>query len=293
MLFATKLGSVGRSGGRMLAVSVGVGSALVLFLPEPRAEAQSQEPARNCPREMLGFANYCIDRYEIHTVDNKTGQTLSPFYPPEPKLLRVAYSFWAFEAGRESSDRASLVELPPVPAIEHGEFEPRAVSAAGILPQGYLTYYTASAACTRAGKRLCSEPEWTRACRSDRGTKHPYGDTFEPNRCNVFRALHPAFELHGNSSVGHLDPRLHLVLEEGKAPLLLPTAAKTSCASRHQGEALYDMVGNLDEWIQDPNGTFVGGFYARSTREGCEAKIENHGPAYTDYSLGTRCCKDR
>jgi formylglycine-generating enzyme len=270
---------------------IGVALSLQLF-SRPPAEAAPARASSPCPPEMVPIANYCIDRYEIHTVDDKTGQRLSPFYPPEPKLLRVAYSYWAFGAGRESNDRASLVDLPVLPLVERGDFAARAVSAPGVLPQGYLTYFSATAACARAGKRLCTEPEWTRACRSDRGTKHPYGDTFEAGRCNVFRAMHPAFELHGNSSVGHLDPRLHLVLEEGKTPMLFPTMAKTACASKHRDDALYDMVGNLDEWILDPNGTFVGGFYARSTREGCEAKIENHGPAYTDYSLGTRCCKD-
>jgi formylglycine-generating enzyme len=248
---------------------------------------------KSCPSEMVALSSYCIDRFEIHTVDDKTGVVLSPFYPPEPKLLRVAFSYWSLEAHRQSTERATLVPLPPLPDVQRGNFEPRAVSREGVLPQGYLTYLTARNSCARAGKRLCTAGEWVTACRSDRGTKHPYGDTFEPNRCNVFRALHPAFELHGNSSIGHLDPRLHLVVENGKAPLLLPTRSLPSCVSRHGTDGVYDMVGNLDEWIEDPDGTFLGGFYSRSTREGCEARIDSHGPTYTDYSLGTRCCKDR
>jgi hypothetical protein len=49
--------------------------------------------------------------------------------------------------------------------------------------------------------------------------------------------------------------------------------------------------GNSHDPTSTPvDGTFVGGFYSRSTREGCDAKIENHDPAYADYSLGTRCC---
>jgi hypothetical protein len=103
--------------------------------------------------------------------------------------------------------------------------------------------------------------------------------------------MHPAYELHGNSSLGHLDPRLHLVIEECKRALLLETGTSPECASMADEGAIFDMVGNLDEWIDDPQGIFVGGFFSRQTREGCEAKIENHSPAYTDYSLGTRCCK--
>jgi hypothetical protein len=52
------------------------------------------------------------------------------------------------------------------------------------------------------------------------------------------------------------------------------------------------MVGNLDEWVQDETGTFVGGFYARGSKQGCEAKIASHSPLYLDYSIGTRCCRD-
>jgi hypothetical protein len=74
-------------------------------------------------------------------------------------------------------------------------------------------------------------------------------------------------------------------------PLLRLTGATESCKSVWQGSAVFDMVGNLDEWIDDPTGSFVGGFYARSTREGCESKISSHSGEYYDYSLGTRCCR--
>jgi formylglycine-generating enzyme required for sulfatase activity len=53
-----------------------------------------------------------------------------------------------------------------------------------------------------------------------------------------------------------------------------------------------DMVGNLDEWVSDPEGVFLGGFYSRATRDGCDSFIDTHAPSYYDYSLGTRCCQD-
>lgn len=37
---------------------------------------------------------------------------------------------------------------------------------------------------------------------------------------------------------------------------------------------------------------FLGGFYARSTANGCEAKVTNHASTYYDYSTGVRCCRD-
>jgi hypothetical protein len=90
--------------------------------------------------------------------------------------------------------------------------------------------------------------------------------------------------------MGHSDPRLDLVQAED-GPLLRPTGATPECASRWGDDAIYDMVGNLDEWIDDPEGTFVGGFFSRSTKNGCDASVRTHPFAYWDYSLGVRCCQ--
>jgi hypothetical protein len=57
-------------------------------------------------------------------------------------------------------------------------------------------------------------------------------------------------------------------------------------------DGVYDLVGNVDEWIEDDQGVFVGGFYARPTSKGCAARISTHARSYYDYSLGTRCCRD-
>jgi hypothetical protein len=108
----------------------------------------------------------------------------------------------------------------------------------------------------------------------------------------VHRAIHPAAVLHDNASIGLIDPRLNLVVEQGTDPLLHVTGASPECASVWGDDRIYDMVGNLDEWVDDSSGVFVGGFYSRLTTKGCEAKVKSHAPSYFDYSLGTRCCLD-
>ena len=158
-----------------------------------------------------------------------------------------------------------------------------------MVPQGYVNRPIAEAACVSAGKRLCSEEEWTTACRGQRGTKFPYGPTYRQGACNVFRYEHPGMILHGSFSVDLLDPRLNAVVVEGET-LLRPTGATPACKSEWGDDAVYDMVGNLDEYIDDPEGTFLGGFYARSTRNGCDSKITAHRSTYLDYSTGVRCC---
>jgi formylglycine-generating enzyme required for sulfatase activity len=165
-----------------------------------------------------------------------------------------------------------------------------ATSVAAAVPNGYLSGEVARAACGRAGKRLCTVDEWVTACRGRKNTAFPYGHHYQAGRCNVCRETHPARVLHGNPSIGHLDPRLNLV-EEGGSPLLKPTGGMPDCESEWEGGAVHDMVGNLDEWVDDAAGTFVGGFYARATQKGCDARVEVHPIDYYDYSLGTRCCR--
>jgi hypothetical protein len=98
--------------------------------------------------------------------------------------------------------------------------------------------------------------------------------------------------LHGDASKHHLDPRLGLSYDED-GPLLHPSGSFPQCVSRWGNDVIYDMVGNLDEWIDEPSGSFVGGFYSRATREGCDSSIDSHAPGYLDYSLGARCCQSQ
>ena len=57
---------------------------------------------------------------------------------------------------------------------------------------------------------------------------------------------------------------------------------------------LYDMVGNLNEWTSDPNGTFQGGYWLDTSLhgDGCAYRTIAHPFDYRDYSIGFRCCAD-
>jgi formylglycine-generating enzyme len=249
-------------------------------------------PGRRCPPEMVQVAGYCVDRWEAVMVDDESGNPLSPYYPPEPKKARWVSQIWQVERLSTGDAAARRMPLPELSEWQKTHvYKPRAVSRAGAVPQGYLSYFTAKAACESAGKRLCTEGEWMTACRGDRARRFPYGDQFVRGKCNIYRLLHPAAILHGDSSVGHRDPRLHLLLEAGKNPLLAATGSYAECKSTWGNDAIYDMVGNIDEWVESERGLFLGGFYARSSTKGCETRVGNHARIYYDYSIGTRCCK--
>lgn len=249
-------------------------------------------PARGCPAEMARVGDFCIDRWEVSLLDRRTREPLSPYYPPHPKMLRRVREVWEIERRNFGDESARAMPLPELPRIQQeGDFEPVAVSRPGVIPQGYLSFPLAKRVCENAGKRLCSEEEWTTACKGARHTQYPYGGNYFRFTCNVHRLSHPAFVLHGDASLGHTDPRLNLIDEEGKDPLLRLTGGTPACASHWGDDTIFDMVGNLDEWVEDDTGVFVGGFYSRGTTEGCDARIASHSAAYYDYSLGTRCCR--
>jgi hypothetical protein len=199
---------------------------------------------------------------------------------------------WVMVGENENMRRRAVMMLPPlVPWQADAMFRPIAVSAPGVVPQGFTPGFVADPACREAGKRLCREDEWVLACKGEKGTKFPYGDRYQQGRCNVFRQDHPGLILHGNWSVGLSDPRLNLV-RDNAGEMLRNTGSTPSCASVWGQDAIFDMVGNLDEWIDDPAGVFVGGFYARNTRNGCDARVSSHPLVYFDYSTGFRCCAD-
>jgi formylglycine-generating enzyme len=249
--------------------------------------------AIRCPEEMVAVGGrFCVDRFEATLVEPTTHELVSPFYPPTTRL--TAWSVEKWSAARAEAAEGSMARdmpLPPVPAFQLAAFKPKAMSWPGSTPSGYVSGENAAEACRSAGKRLCKEEEWVTACRGEQQTQFPYGKTYRQDACNVFREDHPAHVLHGDSSAGLSDPRLNQIEVDGK-PLLRPTGSTSTCASKWGDDAVYDMVGNLDEWVDDAEGTFVGGFYARSTRNGCDARVRTHPVNYFDYSLGVRCCKD-
>jgi formylglycine-generating enzyme required for sulfatase activity len=231
----------------------------------------------------------CVDRYETVLIDGVTEAAWSPFYPPDRERARSIFS--EYESAHRAAPRTPLDAALEVPRPPLAPIAPQALNKVGVLPQGYLSADEAEGACHAAGKRLCTETEWVTACRGESNQDFPYGDHYIRGACNVDRESHPSVLLHDNAARYHDDPRNNLVTVDGK-PLLQTTGSSSRCASRWGDDAIYDMVGNLDEWVSDARGVFVGGFYSRGTQSGCASRVSNHPRAYSDYSTGARCCAD-
>jgi len=166
----------------------------------------------------------------------------------------------------------------------------RAVVAQGMIPQGYISGTQAAAACAAAGKRLCTSVEWLAACQGVAKATYPYGGhTHKPGACNDAYQGHPVVKYFG-TNVGiwdskHMnDPGINK-----QAGTVAKGGAFAGCKGAH---GVFDMHGNLHEWVSDTAGTFRGGFYAdaKINGPGCTYKTSAHAMGYHDYSTGFRCC---
>jgi len=171
----------------------------------------------------------------------------------------------------------------------------RAVSEKGVFPQGYISEKQAIEACGRSAKRLCKPAEWKTACKGPEPKKFGYSDARTPGTCNdtgkspvgVFYGAQIAAGGKAAWSWEKMnDPQLNQ-MEGG----LAETGSHEGCTN---GYGVYDMVGNLHEWVLDPEGTFQGGYYLDVTQngDGCGYRTDAHAAWYHDYSTGFRCCAD-
>ncbi len=217
---------------------------------------------------------------------------------PPPVAMSPCRSEMALVENRFCIDRweASLVEVtaggerPFSPYQSPNGSAVRAVAAGNAVPQGYMSRDQADRACKASHKRLCLDEEWVMACRGDPPHSFPYGDGRQKGVCNdsgrsPLRAFYPESpETYSDGPMN--DPRLNQ----------LPTTVARSGAFARctNGFGVFDMVGNLHEWVMSPHPTFRGGYFldTHSNGEGCAYHTTAHAADYHDYSTGFRCCSD-
>jgi formylglycine-generating enzyme required for sulfatase activity len=250
--------------GKLWSLVAGAGALAALGLASGRLAAApaAERPKARCPSDMVSIdGRFCIDRYEAYVSILLPGgkqRRHSPFKPV--------------------GDRSDIV----------------AHNRRGRMPQGYISRIAAEAACKGAGKRLCGDFDWIAACRGKKPTIFPYGDSWEPGRCNDSGVS--AFNLlfGGNGKEAPQSAYTFENLNDSRINKHKGTCAPSGRFKRcKNGYGVYDMVGNLHEWTSDLGGTFRGGYFldVRSHHYGCDYKTTAHAPKYHDYSTGFRCCK--
>jgi formylglycine-generating enzyme required for sulfatase activity len=248
-----------------LALLVVAGCPIAGNAPTPRGQLAAAIPigpqGMACFRDQLKIERFCVDRYEAYVVELD-------------------------ERGEES---------PHSPYAVVEGLRVRAKLAANVVPQAYISQVQASEACANASKRLCTADEFLRACRGpDSTVLYPYGGRQHAKGvCNEgkgsFVALTFGQDAQKWTYANFNDPQLDQ-LPNG----LARTGAYDACVSP---DGVFDMVGNLHEWVDEPagprdRGHFRGGSYgdAELNGHGCSYVTSAHERTYHDYTTGFRCC---
>jgi len=145
-----------------------------------------------------------------------------------------------------------------------------------------VTWAQASAACTAAGLRLCTESEWQRACAGAGNLAYPYGNAYSPTACN-------GNDYDADCALPDDDRLMSTGTSYG-----CPPPGASQCLS---GYGAFDLSGNLKEWT----GTQVsasplayrirgGAFDNIAAGLTCQFDFLSGEATYEFANLGFRCC---
>jgi len=131
---------------------------------------------------------------------------------------------------------------------------------AGEMPLSAVSWVQAKMFCLDAGKRLCTQEEWSMACRGSKKMEYPYGVKYEKGKCPT----------------------------EGKA------VARSGKFPRCQDVgAPQDMIGNVWEWVENKRGDYpvmMGGSFRFGEAADCGLSSQG-GVGLKSGEVGFRCCK--
>ncbi len=160
----------------------------------------------------------------------------------------------------------------------------------GVKPTVAVDWNGARERCAGLGKRLCVESEWTLACEGPERLPYPYGYARNADACNIDRPYIVPDEARWQ------DPGSRAA-ELARRDQREPSGARDSCVSPY---GVFDMTGNVDEWVVNEAGRqddkpYVSGLkggYWGPVRDRCRPMTTDHNQTYIYYQIGFRCCAD-
>jgi formylglycine-generating enzyme required for sulfatase activity len=146
----------------------------------------------------------------------------------------------------------------------------------GAYPVNCVNFTGAEQFCRWAGGRLCTEDEWIAACQGTDSRPFPYGESFDAGACNV----------HSNTDA-----------IAGQSFDTEPIGAHSTCQGGLPG--LYDMAGNVGEWIDNCKDTYCkfrgAGYLSNDPVDhfsGCGGVCSGNQKTLMSNVVGIRCCRD-
>jgi formylglycine-generating enzyme required for sulfatase activity len=193
------------------------------------------------PQHRVALPAFWLDQYEVTNAQYREFVTKANYWVPAewkkngylltPAVLKFADLSMLRELAADTfkldMDTATMDKEALIQAIaEHQKDFDR-------LPMTGVTWFNAYDYCGWAGKRLPTEAEWEKAARGTDGREYPWGNNWDVKRMNA--GNEGAWE-YGVAPVGSY--------REGVSPY-----------------GVYDLAGNVMEWVQDwydiyPNGNY-------------------------------------
>lgn len=143
-------------------------------------------------------------------------------------------------------------------------------------PVNCIDHDGAEALCAWMDGRLCSSAEWLAGCRGSDQRAFPYGAEYQESRCHV-------------GSYDQPGPGGRTTVEAG---------GMAECEGGLPG--LFDMSGNVSEWVADCKGDyckFRGAAYVGNDPvayfAGCGDVCSGNDKGLRSGTVGVRCCRDR
>jgi hypothetical protein len=212
-----------------------VAALIALLIPYRDADAQGAKPLAKCAADAVVAGTVCMDKYEASVWRVPDPLTTNKSLVKKIRLGKVKVADLVDGGATQLGVTPGPIGIPLddyAPCADNGQNcadDVYAVSLAGVTPSAEITWFQALAACENSRKRLPTNVEWQAAVQ---GTPDPVSDD-GTSGCNI---LSSTFKLPE-------DP--------------VPTGSRSSCVS---SRGVFDMVGNLDEWVADwvPRGTTCG-----------------------------------
>lgn len=257
-----------------------------------RGAAADDEDAEHCPPEMVYVeGEYCTSNENTQKPDAH-GNTPGAGAKDVEAIVRVCEKEWYAEQNKkrvcedfaeEAKCSGKLVKKRY--CIDRYEWP----NVKGQRPEVMNRFYQAEVKCAAAGKRLCTESEWTFACEGEEMLPFPYGTTRDATKCHGDEE----WDAPNMSKVADRNP------EELRRLYKAERSGESACVSPF---GVHDLPGNADEiaasetfepgWRGKYESITTGGPWYKGVRNQCRPKIYTHDEGFYYYYLSFRCCAE-
>src|SRR5580658_2824783 len=203
------------------------GSSMVAAAAPPGDAISGDAASAHCPDDMvLVDTRFCpdIDRRCTDMENERTNH------------LNICHAFATEQTCRDEPRRIAF-------CIDRYEYP----NQKGARPVRMLDWYQAQATCESDQKRLCWASEWTAACEGPEHTPFPYGRARDHDACNMDNFYIDPKRPSPHGQFFFYSKNRDVALPElSRLDQSVPCGSMESCKS---GFGVYDMTGNVDEWV--------------------------------------------